>query len=126
MSELQRVFEIANTAHAQLFWTIDTNVYWSWGVSKRIATTYKGMPTLCMKVSGAIHKGWVYISLNEGQDVYEVFLLNNRKREIKHLDEVYCDNLGRVIDGLVERAPEMSDEQYKKLAFADSEMKLSV
>lgn len=122
---MKEVIEKVNEIYKQLFLSIDRMVYWSWGVSKKVALIYKDMPTLAMKVSGALHKGWVYICLNEGADVYEVFLLNNRMREIKHLDEVYCDELGVTIDGLIERAPEISDKEYKEFAFADSEMKLN-
>lgn len=121
----ERIINVANETLRQLFWSIDGTVYWSWGVSKKVATKYKGMPTLAMNVSGALHKGWVYISLNEGRDVYEVFLFNKQMEEIKAVKDVYCDNLGSVIDGLIERAPEMSDEEYKAIAFADSEMKLN-
>ena len=121
----ERIINVANETLRQLFWSINETVYWSWGVSKKVATQYKGMPTLAMNVSGALHKGWVYVSLNEGRDVYEVFLLNKQMEEIKAVKDVYCDNLGSIIDGLIERAPEMSDEEYKAIAFADSEMKLN-
>lgn len=112
--------------HSQLLWSIDMNVYFSWGVSKLIATTYQDMPTLCMKVSGAIHKGWVYISLNEGKDLYEVRLVNDLKKVTKFSDDVYADDLGALIDSLIERPDGMSDEEYGKIAFEDSMKKCSI
>ena len=77
----QRCYEIAKTINEQLFWSIDKWTYFSWGVSKKVFTFYNDMPSLMMRVSGAIHKGWVVISLNEGSDTYEVRLLNVRKEE---------------------------------------------
>ena len=48
------------------------NVMFSWGVSKMCAIYYEEMPTLAMKVQGFLHRGWVYVSYNGGEDLYEV------------------------------------------------------
>lgn len=40
-------------------------------------------------------------------------------------DEVYCEELGSVIDNLVERKEEWTDNEYEKLAIADSDNKLN-
>lgn len=103
---------VAREINNQILWSISISDYFSWGVSKKVASVYKDMPTLILKVNGLIHKGWVYISLNEGRDVYEVRLMNNRLEEVKLIEDVYCDNLGRVIDANVERPLEMSHEEY--------------
>lgn len=116
---------VAKTIMEQLFWSSDKMTYFSWGVSRKVALVYNDMPTLALRVSGVLHKGWVYISLNEGMDVYEVRLLNVSKNEVKKtIEEVYCDNLGSVIDGIVERAPGLTDDQYIKKALADSAKKM--
>ena len=78
------------------------------------------MPTLMLKVSGVVHKGWVYISLNEGKDLYEVRLLNSDREVVDMVDEVYFDNLGSLVDSMIERPIGMSDEEYEELAVADS------
>lgn len=111
---------IAREAHAQLFCSITPVIYNSWGVYWRTYGFYEGMPTLMLKVSGLLHKGWVYISLNEGKDLYEVRLLTQHKEVVQVVDEVYFDDLGRLVDTLVERAEYMDDEEYEEAAMADS------
>ncbi len=101
------------------------NVQMSWGVSKRIATIYENRATLALRVSGILHNGWVYISLDEGRDCYIITLLSSGKKKVISVhDEVYCEELGSVIDNLVEHKKEWTDKQYKSLALADSEQKM--
>ena len=94
------------------------------GSEQEMLHLFKEMPTLMLKVSALIHKGWVYISLNEGKDVYEVRLMNNKRECIKTIDEVYCDQLGSIIDGLIERPTTMTEEEYSEKAMADSNRKI--
>lgn len=115
----------AKTIMEQLFWSIDKWTYFSWGVSTLQYGFYQEMPTLMLKVSGMIHKGWVYISLNEGKDVYEVRLVNNKRIVKKTLDEVFCDQLGHIIDTLIEKPESMNDETYHQKAMQDSERKFN-
>lgn len=122
--EQEFVLKIANEINRQIRCGVTADVIMSWGVSKRIATVYKGMATLALRVSGVLHKGWVYVSLDEGRDCYVVTLFSANKSKVQQVrDEVYCEELGSVIDNLVERKEEWTDEEYKKLAFADSEHK---
>ena len=118
--EKEYVLSVANTLFSQLFWSITKNVFFSWGVSKKIATVYEEMPTLAMKVSGAIHKGWVYASYNEGNDQYEIRLLNDKLEVIGEKHDCFCDNVGELIDSLIERPGDMSTDDYYKMAMADS------
>lgn len=49
-------------------------------------------------------KGWVYVRYNEGRDLYEIDFFRLRKAEIKMdctLDDVYAEDLVRVIDDFV-------------------------
>ena len=120
------LLRIANEIIRQICCGVTLDVVMSWGVSKRIATVYKDMATLALRVSGVLHDGWVYVSLDEGRDVYIVTLLSADKNQVVQIrDEVYCEELGSVIDNLVERKTEWTDEEYKKLALADSERKLN-
>lgn len=120
------LLRIANEIIRQICCGVTLDVVMSWGVSKRIATVYKDMATLALRVSGVLHDGWVYVSLDEGRDVYIVTLLSADKNKVVQIrDEVYCEELGSVIDNLVERKTEWTDEEYKKLALADSERKLN-
>ena len=124
--EQEFVLKIANEINRQIRCCVTTDVVMSWGVSKRIATVYNDMATLALRVSGVLHNGWVYISLDEGRDVYIVTLLSADKKKVVSVnDEVYCEDLGGLIDSLVERKTEWTDEEYKKLALADSERKLN-
>lgn len=124
-SERERCYQITKTINEQLFWSIDKTIYWSWGVSKKMFTFYNEMPSLMLRVSGAIHKGWVVVSLNEGSDTYEVRLLNVKKEEKAVYTDVYCDELGSFIDDKVERPAHMSDEEYDKIAMEDSRLKMA-
>ena len=124
--EREFLMKIANEINRQIRCGVTADVIMSWGISKRIATVYQDRATLALRVSGVLHKGWVYISLDEGRDCYVVTLLSaNKGKVIKVRDEVYCEELGSVIDNLVERNEEWTDDMYKKLAFADSERKLN-
>ena len=117
----------AKTIEQQILWSINKWEYMSWGIRKKVATEYEGMATLALRVSGAVHKGWVFISLNEGADCYEVRLLNVARTKVKRtLEEVYCDNLGEVLDSLIERKTEWTDEQYKNKAARDSARKMGM
>lgn len=109
----EQVLAIANTINQQISWSAPIRIQWCWGISKRVNLLYKDMPTLGLKVNGFLHKGWVFISLNEGKDTYEVRLMKS-KEEVKRLvEDVYCDNLGSVLDGLIEKAPETSEDVYQ-------------
>ena len=124
--EQEFLMKIANEINRQIRCGVTVDVIMSWGISKRIATVYQDRATLALRVSGVLHKGWVYISLDEGRDCYVVTLLSaDKSKVIKVRDEVYCEKLGSVIDNLVERKREWTDEEYKKLALEDSERKLN-
>lgn len=124
--EKEEVLAIANTINQQIGLTANIIVQLTWGVSKRLATIYKGMATLKLRVSGAIHKGWVYISLNQGTDTYEITLTDVHGNIKNELTDIYFDQLGTLIDSLVERPANMTDNEYAKIAMADSKKKLCV
>ncbi len=124
--EQEFLMKIANEINRQIRCGVTADVIMSWGISKRIATVYQDRATLALRVSGVLHKGWVYVSLDEGRDCYVVTLLSaDKSKVIKVRDEVYCEELGSAIDNLVERKERWTDDMYKKLAFADSERKLN-
>ena len=100
------------TIQRQLMWNVDIATFFSWGVNKMKILLFRDMPTLGINVSGLQHKGWVYISLNEGLDLYEITLLTSNYRVLKTIDEVYCDQLAQIVDELVERSPGMTDAEY--------------
>lgn len=124
--EQEFLMRIANEINRQILCCVTADIVMSWGVSKRIATVYEDKATLALRVSGVLHKGWVYVSLDEGRDCYIITLLSTDKTKVISVrDEVYCEELGSVIDSLVERKEEWTDDEYKELAFADSKQKLN-
>ena len=70
---------------------------------------------LKFKVQGYIHSGWVAVLYNEGNDLFDVSLLNPDGTVKKRETDVYLDCLVDVIDGMVERTPDYRDrvkEEY--------------
>lgn len=123
--EQEFLMRIANEINRQIRCGVTMSVQMSWGVSKRIATLYENRATLALRVSGVLHKGWAYVSLDEGRDCYIITLLSSDKKKVVSVrDEVYCEELGSVIDNLIERKEEWTDEEYEKLAMADSVEKI--
>lgn len=122
--ERERCYQVAKTISNQLFWSIDIPTYWSWGVSSKVYTFYNGMPSLKMRVSGLVHKGWVVVSLNEGRDTYDVRLLDVKNEEKAVYEDIYADCLGKFLDDKIEKPVSMSEEQYAKLAEIDSKIKM--
>ena len=121
----EEINSIVATIHEQLRATTPLAVRWSWGISKQQATLYEDMPTLALRVSGALHKGWVFISYNGATDLYDISIIS-LKGECKHkVEGVYFDDMGKVIDGIIEKDPHISDEKYLQIAKADSVRKLS-
>lgn len=110
----EKLKKICTTTYRQICWGVGLNVMFSWGIDKKYYGIYNDMPTLMLQVNGLLHKGWVYISLDEGQDLYVVYLLDNNKNIVKTIDSVYCDTLGTIIDSNVERKAEWSDKKYEE------------
>ena len=70
---------------------------------------------LKFKVQGYIHSGWVEVLYNEGDDLFDVSLLNPDGTVKKRETDVYLDCLVDVIDGMVERTPDYQNrvkEEY--------------
>ena len=82
------------------------------------------MPCLVLDVSGLVHKGRVIVAYNEGADTYEVCLKDKNGNRIGEWhDDVYCDEVGSLVDSLVERPLDMSQEDYETLSSIDSIIK---
>ena len=117
----------AKTINAQILASVENRfVLWSWGLSRRVATVYNNMAALALRVSGCVHNGWVYVCYNEGRDVYEVFCVSIKGKVKAHNNEVYCDNLGFVLDSMIERPCGQTDEAYKAKAMRDSAKKMGM
>ncbi len=93
-----------------------TKLMMCWGTNQ-LVNTGKG---LRFKVNGALFRGYVEVTLDEGADLYEVEFYTMRrprkakdeifntnaqvKKVAKQYDGVYCDQLTAIIDGTVEKA----------------------
>ena len=99
----EEVAAIAAECYRQITNLTPVSIFWSWGISKVQYLEYKGMATLVMRVNGLLHKGFVFVSLDEGSNTYTVFCLDDKLNEVKKEEDVYFDSLGNVIDALVEK-----------------------
>lgn len=110
------VMQTAETIRQQLFASTPMNVICSWGALHGfIATVYKNMATLMIKVNGRLFQGMVMVAYNE-MDYYEIYLRNESGTKLVH-SEVYFDQLGDVIDEAIERGT--NTEEYD--AFCEGE-----
>jgi len=74
-------------------------ILWSWGFNE--ANTIKS--GLRFNVNGFIHQGYVDVIYNEGQDLFDVNLLNKELKITKALPGIFFDELVNVIDQHVEK-----------------------
>ncbi len=103
--------EIAQTILSQIRAT-DPMALWAWGAKDFMALngSDNGASKACLggiqfRVSGMKHKGLVLVNLM-ADDTYTVVIGKTWKGEWKvksTTDDVYCDNLMTIIDGLIER-----------------------
>ena len=121
--EKKKSLSITSEAYRQIFCSIDVITFWTWGVERAASTIYEGKPTLALKVHGAIHKGWVFITLGEVKDNYEVKLLTFKQEVVNTIGSVKADELGKTIDENVERPADFTDAQYKILVEREEKMK---
>lgn len=120
----QYITAVASTIYDQIKASTPWSVRGSWGAHSWRAAIYRDMASLVFKVSGLLHKGYVYVAYNEGADTYEVILTNFRGTVKKRIGDVYCDNLGYILDTHIERGT-MPEEEYHTRAFADSAEKMA-
>lgn len=95
------VMHVAQTIKEQLLSFTPMPVFLSWGVSEFVATVFRELPALRLKVNGRLHAGYVVIALN-GSDYYEVYLQQEDDKAKCVNEEVCFDELGDVIDQAVE------------------------
>lgn len=123
------ILDLVETVMNQICAEVGASVVMSWGVRSvgggetRNADGYTS-PCVVLGVSGLVHTGLVVVAYNEGADTYEVQLRTFEGVPVgeTHTD-VYCDQLGHLIDTLVERPSDMSDDEYELLSSIDSFLK---
>ena len=107
-----RTNEIAKEIYRQIKATFNINVLWSWGIAEQRAMIYKDMASLGIRVNGYQHKGWVIIALNEGKDLYNIYLLDKKQNVKQTIEDVYVEDL-EILDTLIETG-EMNEQEYKE------------
>lgn len=91
-----------NPAETMQWLTIDRNIFWSWGVSKKINLGNKG---LLLRVNGHHHNGYVLITLSP-MDTYSVHIIKTNGTLVSTTHDIYCDMLQDFIDTKVEKIAE--------------------
>lgn len=66
MIDKKHILGVAEEIRRQLVGLTAPNVLMSWGISRLAASVIDNMPALRFKVNGRLHKGEVFIALNEG------------------------------------------------------------
>ena len=102
--EMAACKSVATVIYQQIIAGIGMCKFGSWGCSKKFYTYYNNRPSLMLFVSGASHKGWVLVSLDEGTDTYIVTLLTEDNELKRVINDVYCDSVGDIIDENVEQS----------------------
>ena len=76
-------------------------VVWSWGIDPAsIQVINLGVK---FHVQGFKHKGNVQVAYNEGEDLFEVSLIDENDKTVKTIESIFLDNLISVIDENIEK-----------------------
>ena len=111
--QMEYDLEVAKECFRQIRTLTPLHIYFSWGVSKVNYTIWRDMPALVLQVNGFLHKGKLLVCYDGSSDAYNIYCLNNQREVVKQREEVYFDELPDAIDGLIERAPGTSTEEYE-------------
>ena len=109
----KHVLAIANEIRIQIMNTAGFVVFYSWGVSKQEATVLKKLPGLVLHVQGNLLKGKVFIMLDQGTDTYTIVAQPEDSELKQYREDVYFDELWAVLDGLIEKDPKWTKEEYR-------------
>ena len=87
-----------NTSETYALLKMNTNYLMCWGARNFVNMDGKA---LRFKVSGYLHKGLVYVTLN-GADLYDVHLVSTHGNLKETKTDIYFDDLSEMIDSMVE------------------------
>ncbi len=82
-------------------------VVWSWGINP--ATIEVVELGVKFHVQGFKHTGYVQIVLNEGEDLFEVSLIDENNTIVNTIEHIFLDNLVSIIDEAVEKVENYSE-----------------
>lgn len=109
-NENQQPLEEYDLNMAKYIWSIlrlRPSITMSWGINPDSIKPVK--VGLEFHVQGFIHTGLVRITLNEGEDLFEVELIDEKGETVKTLRSIFFDTLISTIDENVEKT-----EDYEK------------
>lgn len=115
--DYQYAKEIAQTIWGQIMDGVGFWVVGSWGVSRRTYGYFTEgeyeQPALYMNVNGYEFTGTVAVVYNIGRDVYEIYTQAKGTYTWECAnDMVFCEELGAVLDGIIEHPSNMTDDEY--------------
>lgn len=90
-------------------------ILWNWGAHNFEITIFKGMAALRFVVNGFKHKGKVYVCYDEGSDLYEINLTDEKDKIIQTKEQIFCDQLTDTIDEMVETDNDKSEKYINKV-----------
>lgn len=102
---------VARAALAQII-AEPSHLYRSWAMSDHQATHHQGAPALVFTVRALMHKGLVFVALDEGRDLYNITTATQQGETLQSVNGVYCDELAARIDEMIEHPAEMTDAEY--------------
>ena len=97
----------------------------SWGLDPETLKPIKN--GIKFHVQGFRHKGTVELTLNEGEDLFEVSLISDSGETVKVIESIFLDDLISVVDDNVEKVDEYEkrvSEEYPYLTDPDNPEKV--
>ena len=95
-------------------------IFMSWGVVPESMKVIEG--GLEFHCQGFKHTGTVRIILNEGTDLFEIYLIPDSEGEEKIIEDVYLDMLVSVIDENVEKTEDYEERICREYGFTEKSM----
>lgn len=109
---------VAGEILRQIIHGIGVNAFYSWGCSRKMYAEIDGRPALVLQVNGFLFCGLVAVVYDD-DDTYSVRTAESPADGWKIVrTQVYCDEIGRVLDELIEKPAEQTDEEYHAKALA--------
>ena len=101
------------------------NIVASWGLDPKTLKPIKY--GILFHVQGFKHTGLVQVTLNEGEDLFEVSLISDSGEMVKMVESIFLDELISTIDELVEKTENYGEriaEEYPFLTESDNPKKV--
>lgn len=112
-----------NLELAKYIWSIlkkQIAIFMSWGVEpKSMRVIEEGLEFEC---NGFRHTGKVQIVLDEGKDLFEVYLISENGEKVKTVEDVFLDNLVSVVDENIEKTEDYKERICREYGITEKSM----